>query len=175
MRIAPSGSPDEWFSWLTGSDRALRKRASLIIGGLEPTDDVALEPFVARLRGPDDDVVFWAVVGLARLGPRVLAALSEICHVAVTHSAFGVRQEAVSALSRIGPEDPRAVATLRIALRDASPFVRRQALQAMIRVPQLEPTDIVLIASMADDSDETVASWSEIALRNIKLRKVELS
>lgn len=171
MRIPPRGSPDDWFAWLTSSSAPLRKRATLILGGLEPTDDVPVEPLVGRLRDGREDVVFWALVGVARLGARARAALPDICRIAVAHEAFGVRQAAIGALVDIGPGEPDTIATLRLALRDGSPYVRREALEAIIEVPQLTEADLGAIAEMARDEDETVADWSEIALRNIRLRR----
>jgi hypothetical protein len=56
------------------------------------------------------------------------------------------------------------------ALNDPVSFVRREALQALISVPNLSADELARIKDMERDPDGDVASWSEIALRNIRLR-----
>jgi HEAT repeat protein len=174
MRIAPCGSPDDWFLWLIGSDSRLRKQATLILGGLEPTDDVSVAPFLERLSHNDETIVFWAVVALHRLGPRSKQAASSLATIAGTHPAFGVRQAAISALPKIAPTEPGTLEAMRKALSDSAAYVRREALQAIAKLPTLEMSDLEAIARMANDADEAVARWSEIALRNIRLAGTSL-
>jgi HEAT repeat protein len=83
---------------------------------------------------------------------------------------FGLRQAAVNMLAAIAPDDPRARAAVLQALNDSSPFVRREALQALISIEALSAADLARIKDMENDADKDVASWSEIALRNIRLR-----
>jgi HEAT repeat protein len=173
MRVPPEGSPDDWFSWLRGQNQKLRKRATLILGGLEPTDEVAVTPLQDRLADDDADVVFWAIIGLQRLGERALSSAPMVAEIATRHPTFGVRQAAVGALPMVGPTEPCSLLALRAALRDESPFVRREALQAFVGIPNLEARDLETIADMSKDPDEAVAMWSEIALRNISLRERE--
>jgi hypothetical protein len=90
--------------------------------------------------------------------------------IARAHEAFRLRQAAISALKRIAPADPTPHETPRLALGDPTPFVRRETLQAFIAIPNLTPGDLQLIAAAATDSDEAVAAWSEVALRNIRLQ-----
>jgi HEAT repeat protein len=132
---------------------------------------VPVAPFVAQLRDPDEDVLFWALVGLKRIGKRSAPALQEIGQLALRNPAFGVRQVAVGALSRVAPSDPRTIRTLRKAFADESPFVRRSALQGAIDARGLSAADLRHIARLGDDPDEAVASSSEIALRNIRIRE----
>ena len=50
------------------------------------------------------------------------------------------------------------------------PFVRQNALRAMISIKDLTAEDLGQIESMKNDPDYDVVRWSEIALRNIRLR-----
>lgn len=169
------GTPDEWIAWLTGPEAAKRKRATLAMGGLYPDDDVAIEPFVAGLRAENRDVVFWCTVALERLGPRAAPAVPGLILAAGRHPAFGVRQSAVAALGAVAPCDAAAKSAVLHALCDESSFVRRQALQALIGFQPLSESDLSRIRSMANDPDEDVSNWSEIALRNIRLRNMTAS
>ena len=170
MRVPPKGSPDDWFDWLVGNNSRKSERATLIIGGLDPSDDVPVEPFVQRLSDPDDDVVFWALVGLLGLGVRAHVATAKIAALATHHRVVGVRQMAIRVLSVAAASNQLATSTIERCLADESSLVRRGALEALIKLPIHTAELLDRIASMADDDDEAVASWSEIALRNIRMR-----
>ena len=47
-------------------------------------------------------------------------------------------------------------------------------IRAQLKLPTLETSDLETIARMANDADEAVARWSEIALRNIRLAGTSL-
>ena len=49
----------------------------------------------------------------------------------------GLRQAAVNMLAAVAPDDPRAKAAALQALNDSSPFVRREAIQALISIKGL--------------------------------------
>jgi hypothetical protein len=164
------GTPEEWLSWLTGRDVRRRKEATLILGGLNPRERVNPTPLVNALASNDGDLVFWCVVGLGRLGRQAASALPELARIAAGHDRFGVRQAAVIALCKVGPGDDRAKAAVLQALDDPDPFVRREALQALIDFDRLSEQELARIKAMGRDADEAVASWSEIALRNIRLK-----
>jgi len=70
----------------------------------------------------------------------------------------------------IAPDEPTVKTAVFGAFADSSPFVRRQALQSAIQVVGLSDADLEIIRGLGADPDEAVASWSEIALRNIRLR-----
>jgi hypothetical protein len=143
--------------------------------GLKPIDpnvkraEVPIEPVLQGLRSADGKKVFRAVFALHRLGERARAAIPELLHVA-NSDEFGLRQAAVNMLAAIAPDDPRARAAVLQALNDSSPFVRREVLQALISIEGLSAADLARIKDMENDADKDVASWSEIALRNIRLR-----
>ena len=166
MRI--EGEPEDWLSWLTGSSSRRRKEATLILGGLTPEDNVRLAPLIEALSSEIDDLVFWSATGLGCSGSRAINAVSELVRVASFHEQFGNRQAAVSALSEIAPDSAIAKAAVLRSLGDSSPIVRRQALQALIQFTELSADDLCRIEVMEHDPDEAVASWSEIALRNIR-------
>jgi hypothetical protein len=130
----------------------------------------SIEPVLKRLRSSDSRKVFLAVFDLQRFGDRARQAVPDLLRFASTSDEFGLRQAAVNVLASIAPEDPRAKAAVFQALNDSNPFVRREALQALIKIKQLSALDLARIKEMEKDSDKDVARWSEIALRNIRLR-----
>ena len=169
-RVPLIGSPDEWFEWLTGRDDKRAHEATMILGGLEPSDPVPIPPLVQRLDASTEKAQFWAIIALGRLEINALSAAPRLREIARAHEAFGLRQAAILALKRIAPADPATKETLKLGLGDPNPFVRRETLRAFIDVPNLTPADLQLIAAAATDSNEAVAAWSEIALRNIRLQ-----
>jgi hypothetical protein len=155
---------------LAGDDEKRRHDARLILGGLTPDDPVAPEALVSRLTETDEDIVFWAVIGLARLEDRAAVGLSAISRVAARHPAFGVRQAALEALPRIAAKDPEIKPVLVHALVDESPWVRQSALRAFISVPALDASYLAAIRALEHDPDEIVRHQAEVTLRNIRLR-----
>jgi HEAT repeats len=147
----------------------------LTSGGLKPIDpnaerpEVSIEPVLEGLRSSDGKKVFRAVFELHRHGVRARAAIPELLRVAHSDD-FGLRQAAVNILAAVAPDDPRSKATALQALNDSSPSVRREALQALIAIKGLSATDLARIKDRENDADKDVARWSEIALRNIRLR-----
>ena len=170
MRIPLRGTPDDWFAWLRSGQTEQRHEAQLIFGGLVPEDPVAPETLMARLQDPNTDIVFWAVIALARLERRAAPALSALRQLATTHPAFGVRAAALDALSHISSEDPVSKQAFLYALGDESAWVRAGALRAFISVPDLDDTDLAAIRALAQDPESVVVQQVEITLRNIRLR-----
>jgi HEAT repeat protein len=168
MRIR--GTPEDWLAWLVGPDPRKRKEAKLILGGLTPDDEAALVPLAKALASNDDVIVFWSVVALTRLGRRATSAVPALCRLANFHAQFGMRQAAVAALGQIAPGDGAAKAAVLNAISDLSPFVRREALQAICAFDSLSNVELGRIRAAASDPDETVARWSKAALRNIRAR-----
>ena len=144
--------------------------------GLAPIDpdakprEVPVEPVLEQLRSSDSKKVFRTIIELHRLGERARVAVPELLRIASTFDKFGIRQAAVNMLAAVAPDDPRAKGAALRALNDSSPFVRREALQALIKVKGLSVIDLARIKEMENDSDKDVARWSEVALRNIRLR-----
>jgi hypothetical protein len=147
----------------------------LTAGGLKPIDpnakrpELPIEPVLEGLRSPDGKKVFRAVFELHRFGERARVAVLDLLRVAISDE-FGLRQAAVNMLAAVAPDDPRAKAAALKALDDSSPYVRREALQALISIKVLSAADLARIKNMENDADKDVARWSEIALRNIRLR-----
>ncbi|MFL5328982.1 MAG: HEAT repeat domain-containing protein [Gemmataceae bacterium] len=165
------GTPELWIEWLAGSDRRKWKEATLILGGLSPDDQIPLEPLIKGLSSADDNIVFWCAIGLGCTGPKAINAVNELIRVADGHNQVGARQAAINALSDVAPNNNSVKLTVLGCLNDASPFVRREALEALIECDKLTDDDLSKIAAMQSDPDNTVAEWSEIALRNIKNRR----
>ena len=170
QRVPLTGTPDDWFDWLTGPDEQRAHDATIILGGIEPADGIPVAPLVERLDSDKEYVQFWALIALGRLEDNAVIAAPRIREMARSHKAFGLRQAAIMAIKRIAPADPATKETLTFTLRDPNPFVRRETLQAFIDVPALTQSDLQLIAAAANDEDETVARWSEVALRNVRLK-----
>jgi hypothetical protein len=147
----------------------------LTSGGLKPIDpnaerpEVLIEPVLEGLRSSDGNAVFRAILELSRLGGRARAAIPELLRITLSDE-LKLRQAAVNMLGAVAPDDPRAKVTVLQALDDTSPFVRREALQALIAFKGLSASDLARIKDMENDADKNVARWSEIALRNIRLR-----
>jgi len=168
MRIPIEGQPADWFSWLSGTDPVKRKTATLILGGLEPEDPVDPVSLGEGLKNSSKDIVFWTVIGLGRLGARAQAFVPRLSEIVESYEGFGLRQAAILAITRIAPTHPHTKYALLGALHDSSPFVRREALQALIKVRPLSPSDLEEIRKLENDGDETVARWAGIALANIR-------
>jgi HEAT repeats len=129
-----------------------------------------IAPALEDLQSSDPRTAILAMVRLPRLGERAREAVPELLRIASLSSEFGMRQAAVAALVDIAPDDPSAKAAVLQALNDSDPFVRREALQALIKIKELSPGDLARIKDMENDPHEDVRDWSEIALRNIRLR-----
>lgn len=168
MRVPIEGQPADWFSWLSGADPLKSQTATLILGGLEPEDPVDPADLSEGLESSANDVVFWTVVGLGRLGAKAHAYLPRLAEIVEKHERFGLRQAAILAITRIAPGDPHTKYALMGALRDPSPFVRREAVQAFIKVRPLSSSDLEAISKLQQDSDEAVARWAGITLADIQ-------
>jgi hypothetical protein len=72
-------------------------------------------------------------------------------------------------LVEIAPADAKVKAAVLELLDDPKPDIRQSALQAIIDVRPLTSEDLEKVKGMEKDSDSSVARWSEIALRNIRL------
>jgi hypothetical protein len=163
-------SPSDWLQDLRSADPDKRRAATSKIGGLTPEDDCSIECFVEAMESHNDDLVFWSVLGLGCLGSRSVAAVPLIASLSRQHSAFGVRQIAISALREISPANPVARRAIFTALSDDNPFVRREALQSCIEVGAHTDEELDQIRAMATDPDKTVSEWSEVVLRNNRIR-----
>ncbi len=169
--VVPSESTvDDWIRWLASDDPKMRKEAVRILGQLDATDRVPVTPFVQALESSSEEVVFWTTVTLGQLGDDARIAVPALCGIVKDYWQSGTRQAALWTLSKIAVDDQQAKEAVLIAFGDVNPFVRREALQAIIKFASLLPGDLEAIKRMEDDSDADVACWSEIALRNIRLR-----
>lgn len=145
-----------------------RRQAEDVIGDIDRDTDVDASIFVSSLASTNEDVVFWSAIALERLRDRGSAAIPCLLALLQRKELF-LRQTAVKTLAAVGPKDKEARTAVFLSFADSSPFVRREALQACIGLPNLSADDLAAIAAMATDSDEAVASWSEIVLRNVRL------
>jgi hypothetical protein len=146
------------------------KEATAVIAEIEPGTDVDPAVFVSALASSNEDVVFWSAIALEHLGERGLAAVPSLLSLLDREQLF-LRQSAVKTLAAVAAREKKAGEAIFRSFADPSPFVRREALQACIRLPDLSSDERAAIAAMAADRDETVSRWSEITLRNIRLRE----
>jgi HEAT repeat protein len=104
--MQPSGTSEQWVAWLTSPDEDLWKHATMALGGLQPGDNVAVEPLIHALRASKAGVVFWCVIGLGCLGKGAKEAVPELIRIATEDPQFGTRQAALYALSKVGQTYP---------------------------------------------------------------------
>lgn len=151
-------------------DSPRRQRACLVLGSLKPEADIDVAELIQGLDSPDDDVVFWAEIGLSRLGERAAAAIPRLIKLLAREPLF-IRQSAVDALAKARPRDPTARAAFFDLLRHPDPYMRLEALQRCIDLPDHTPEELHAIAALGNDPAPAVAEWSRTALRNIELRR----
>ncbi len=113
---------------LQDPDVRVRRRAACALGQFG--DNRAVEPLVAALLDPGMEVAWCAIRSLGALRDR--RALAAIITVLRTNSDIYCRQAAAAALGQFeGPEASRALLN---ALKDPSPFVRRDVAKALGRI-----------------------------------------
>jgi hypothetical protein len=157
----------------SGDDKRFRE-ATTVIAEIQPETDVDPAVFVSALASSNKDVVFWSAIALEHLGERGRAAVPSLLSL-LEREQLVFRQSSVKTLAAVAPRDKRAREAVFRSFVDPSPFVRREALQACIRLPELSADQREAIAAMVADPDETVSRWSEIALRNIQLREHKIA
>jgi HEAT repeat protein len=157
-------SPTPWLRALESPDAALRKEASLWLGGLSPNEDVEVAPLAEALNSMNETVSFWAAIALGCLGSRAGQAVAPLSATAQHHSAFGVRQACIAALGKVALLDDVARSSIFRALSDPSPFVQREALQGIATLKVLGHGERKLVADLESDPDEAVSEWAKIAL-----------
>lgn len=155
---------------IASGDRDRRRVAADVIAELNYETDVDVSIFVESLDSSQADVVFWSEIALEHLGERGMAAIPRLLLLLQREELF-LRQSAVKTLVAVGPNVEEARTAVFRSFRDSNALVRREALQACIRLPNLSGEELASIAAMASDPDDTVARWSEITLRNIRLNE----
>jgi hypothetical protein len=98
--------------------------------GPDPAREREIDEWIARLRDPDDDIVFSATMELARLG--ALRAASALVEVLDKHRDFYARLGAATALGQLKACD--AVPDLIEALDDKDDLVRTAANDALMLI-----------------------------------------
>jgi hypothetical protein len=157
------GSPQVWLDAIAGRNSTARKDATLIIGDLRKSDAVDPAPFIAALKSDDEDVVFWSLVALERIGAPAKAGLTQIA-VSLQHPAFGVRQAAIGAIAKLGIYDEQVQDIILTVLDDTDPFVRAEAVRALARARALREDIIAKVRSLLRDPDEDVRHCAEKCL-----------
>ena len=152
---------------IASGDEKRLSEATAIIAEIQPDTDIDPEVFVSALTSANENVVFWSAIALEHLAERGQTALRSLLPLVGSEQVF-LRQAALKTLAAVAPRDKQAREAIFRSFQDPSPFVRREALQACSRLPDLSAEELAAIAHMSADPDETVSRWSEIALRNIR-------
>jgi hypothetical protein len=164
------GTPESWIAALTGPNERAWKHATLTMGGLEPEHAVDPAPFARALDSASEEVVFWSVTALARLRHRARPAVPRLIAIA-GHRALAVRQAVIAALVRIAPADPAVKRAVFTRLRDRSPFVRSDALRAVVDLRGLTRADLGKVRRRLRDRNADVRDDAHATIDNIKRRK----
>jgi HEAT repeat protein len=157
------GTPQAWLDAIAGSDPTAWKDATLILGGLEESDRVDPAPFLASLKSDGEDVVFWSLIALQRIGAPAKAGLDQIATV-LRHPAFGVRQTAIGALADLAIDEARVQDMIVASLDDANAFVRAEAVRALEQASTLREFAIAKLRLLLADPDEDVRDYAKRCL-----------
>jgi hypothetical protein len=145
-----------------------------MLGGLEPDDRVDPDSLASGLNHSNEDVVFWTIIGIGRLRARGAACLPDVIAIAANHARADLRQAAIAAIAKIATDDSATKNALLAALRDPSPSVRRETLQALVHLPGLSSVDLEAIRELQHDADKTVVRWAKMAVAAIERRNRSL-
>jgi HEAT repeat protein len=157
------GTPQMWLDAIAGNDPTAWKDATLILGGLKESDCVAPAPFLAALKSEDEDVVFWSLIALRRIGAAAKTGLDQIA-TALRHPAFGVRQTAIGALAELAIDEAQVQDMILKALDDADAFVRAEGVRALEQASTLSESAIAKLRSLLRDPDEDVRDYAKRCL-----------
>ncbi|RUL89250.1 HEAT repeat domain-containing protein [Tautonia sociabilis] len=137
---------------------------------------VPASSWVALLRSEDPLTRRLAAHALGMIGPAArevsVPALAEAIE---KDEASFVRVWSASALAKVDPDDPRALAGLRAAMRDELNFVRSLGAWFLGRVgPRLPERDEALadLDRLREDEDPSVRAETEVALRILRKKNV---
>jgi HEAT repeat protein len=153
---------------ITSGDRDRRLKACNVISDFDHNSDVDVSVFVSSLTSSNDDVIFWSEIALQHLGERGKDAIPALM-LLLEHSQLFVRQYAVKTLAAVGPKDKRARGAFFGSFSHPEAFIRGEAVEACIGLPDFTLEELKAIAAMASDPDEHVSRQSEITLRNIRI------
>jgi hypothetical protein len=149
------GTPQAWLEAIAGNDQTAWKDATLICGGLEESDRVDPAPFLASLESNDEEVVFWSLIALKRIGAPAKAGLDQIA-TTLHHPAFGVRETAIGALADLAIEETSVQDMIVASLDDADACVRAEAVHALEQASALRECAIAKLRLLLADTDEYV-------------------
>lgn len=133
-------------------DPEVRARAATALGDIaaDPTDTVPA--LVASLKDPNEQVRIAAIRTVGKIGPAASKAASELIAIVESDGHNRERDEAVSALGRIG--DPAAVPALRSLLSSTLGFTQIACAVALTRmgVPPIYNSLPVVLEALKDDN-----------------------
>jgi HEAT repeat protein len=115
---------------LSIKDEFTRLQTAIVLGKI---GKAAVEPLTRVLASPDEAVRFYAVWGLAFVGPQAKTAESAVIK-ALKDKSAQVRRKAAYALGRIDPDAEEAATALVGALEDKDEDVRQAAAASLPRI-----------------------------------------
>jgi hypothetical protein len=157
------GTPQAWLDAVAGNDSAAWKDATLILGGLEESDRIDPAPFLASLKSDDEDVVFWSLIALKRIGASSKAGLDQIA-TALRHPALGIRQAAIGALADLAIDEARVQDMIVDSLEDTDAAVRAEAVRALEQASALGDPAMAKLRILLADPDEGVRDYAKRCL-----------
>ena len=124
--VRSCGDPDE-------SVREWSVAALEEIGAPDPAD---VQELISLIHADSEDVSFWAVTLLGRLGESGSGGVQALAGVLANHSRLSVQQRAAWALGRLGPVAATALPALQAAAAGADARLARLAQRSIDQIQQ---------------------------------------
>jgi HEAT repeat protein len=149
---------------LADEKKEVRLAAIKQLGSWGTAASLAASDLGALLADPDDEVANQAAAALAEIGPL---AVKELMQAARPPATAAVRQRALSALSKMGPDARAALPTLKEALQDRHTPCRLFAAIALSEMGEDAKAVIPDISRTLTDNDQGVRNQAAQALANL--------
>jgi HEAT repeat protein len=149
---------------LSDANKEVRLAAIKQLGNWGNAASLAAPDLAPLLSDSDDEVANQAALALAEIGPF---AVNELAKCAKPPSSARVRQRALWALSKMGPQAQGALEVLKEALRDSDKSCRLLATVALEELGAGAKTAVPQLAKALGDKDQEVRNQASTALANI--------
>jgi HEAT repeat protein len=170
-------SAAQWLEQLGDPDERRAHRARLKLGGLQSNDAWMIDGLLNAVEDEDADRRFWAIIGmtcLARKGSIGKAAAMRLAEVANRDRVFGIRQAAVGALGHCRAFARDIVPVIvRILRTDRSPYVRQEAVRALMALGRAAGSASPALVSALMDRDADVRRYASIALKFVPVSPLD--
>jgi HEAT repeat protein len=149
---------------LSDESKEVRLAAIKQLGSWGTAASLAAPDLAQMLTDNNEEIANQAALALAEIGP---AAVKELVKAAKPPALASVRQRALLALSKMGPDAKEALSTLREALQDRHTPCRSLAAIALGELGADAKAAIPELSKALGDNDEGVRKQAAIALANI--------